>query len=239
MDDFNREKLLNDPKFIELLLYVHTTTNETGKITRLTEIKLKKRLLSALQEFSAQAFSGDLGQKYHGTLARNIRYRYSRTPLSTEGNTFTDGRFHRKGISHSTLYLAQSEHIAVSERKISGNLPVPPHLNFWVEVSLQNILNLTSTCLENFSSLNKQKSILSLPYEYFNNFYGTDSFSQILAKMCRNEGYEGILYKSVRGEGICLAIFVDNMLVGSRLAVVHKEDFSSALEHHLAIDGSI
>ena len=46
--------------------------------------------------------------------------------------------------------------------------------------------------------------------------------SQVLAEMIRGVGYEGILYKSTRGSGHCLAVFPEMLMEGSFIELVDK-----------------
>lgn len=156
-------------------------------------------------------------------MSRNISFRYSSDPLSTAGNAYSNGRFHRKGVDNPTLYLAQNEHIAHAERRISGLVPISPHLTFWTKVRLNNILDLSTATPNIFINEEEKHFCLNLPYRYFNDVLDIESFSQIFARKARDEGFEGVLYNSVRSEGLCLAIFTDRLLKGSDVLIMQKD----------------
>lgn len=54
------------------------------------------------------------------------------------------------------------------------------------------------------------KSIMDPNWRAIPQIYGVPSNSQILARYLREVGFEGVVYKSVRGSGKCLAVFPEN-----------------------------
>ena len=41
--------------------------------------------------------------------------------------------------------------------------------------------------------------------------YGLPSNSQVFARFLREAGFEGVLYRSTRGQGVCIALFLDRL----------------------------
>lgn len=236
MDDVDIDRLWSDPQFCEILKYLKSVSEEKPRRS-LNEALLYKVLWRLHEKFNSRSLNSHLGKFFESKLARNIRYRYSKTPLSTEGNSYANGRFHRKGINNPTFYLAENEVIAHAERRITGLKAVSPHLNFWVNVRLQNILDLANDNANFFSDDSEKDLILGLPYLYFNDVLSIASPTQILAEKAKKEGYEAILYRSVRGHGLCLAVFCDHLLIDSFVEVIGKEDFEDAHPNDLIQKG--
>jgi len=55
------------------------------------------------------------------------------------------------------------------------------------------------------------KSIMADDWSYLPTQHEIPSISQIFAKLVRSAGFSGILYKSVREDGDCIALFVDKL----------------------------
>ena len=64
--------------------------------------------------------------------------------------------------------------------------------------------------------------------------FGLPAQSQVLAEFIRAAGYEGVLYKSTKGPGSCVAVFPDKLLDGSfiELAGAAPQEVK-----HLRLDG--
>jgi len=182
---------------------------------------LKSRLIDLSRNLIQKAMpiidnlSENLGSRVRGEYCRGIPLRYYATPLGT-GNS--DARYSLEGIR--SLYLAEWEQAVMFERRLTGLKASPPHVHFWIEVKLNNILDLTSERTLRESGIEAEKDLLLMEWESIQDICKENAFTQLLGARVYELGYEGISFWSVRHpETKNIVVFPDNLSAGSLVEV--------------------
>lgn len=152
-------------------------------------------------------------------------------PLSSLGATVSSSRFNYKEIpiwNNKAIYFGRTKlcceiekfHLNYQREQIrkrfdesytlqDGEIKFPPHLTKTYEISLDNILVLTSK--PSMDAIGITQGAFMNEWYDINEEYEIPTSSQILGAIVRAKGYKGILYKSVRYQiDSNLVIFEEN-----------------------------
>jgi RES domain-containing protein len=119
--------------------------------------------------------------------------------LSTEGSVLFGGRYNRKGL-FGALYLSQGKEICLVERtKAAGGdiKNLQSQIIGEIEVSVDKVIDLTDKATMNHLGIRREDLI-----------HPTDhAFSQLIGKLARDNGVDGLLVPSAAGSGNNLVVF--------------------------------
>jgi RES domain-containing protein len=157
---------------------------------------------------------GSGGRGVSGTWFRCVSLR--RDPLSTAGSEIAGGRFNDVGTV--ALYLAGTPAAAVAEHLRLGSLfgvaTFPPRMLVTVEVVLSSVVDLTAADV--YATYGLKATDLNADW------LGVEApATQALGRSLRATGVEALLFASAVEPRVSnLAVFTENLLPTSRLAVV-------------------
>jgi RES domain-containing protein len=154
------------------------------------------------------------GRGVSGTWFRCVSLR--RDPLSTVWSEIAGGRFNDVGTG--ALYLAGTPAVAVAEHLRLGGLfgvaSFPPRMLVTVEVVLSNVVDLVAAGA--YATYGLETTDLNADWRGV-----ADSATQALGRSLRAAGVEAVVFASVVEPRVGnLAVFTENLLPTSRLAVV-------------------
>ena len=160
-----------------------------------------------------------LAQPFDGTCTRITDTKWARKGqgLSSEGSRLWGGRYNPKG-KFGALYLTCARETCLAEVGYSyrkKGIPLeelsPPDLKteIEVEVKLSRVLDLTDLTIQQFLSLREED--LKAEWESLQD-EGQEVFTQVLADLAREAGWEALLVPSARHTGHNLVVIsIDNL----------------------------
>ncbi|MES2615921.1 MAG: RES family NAD+ phosphorylase [Bdellovibrionota bacterium] len=159
---------------------------------------------------------------FNKNMCRLVGRFFDSSPLSVLGSRGRSSRYHYKSDEHDCIYFTESETVALKECNRGILTPSPPGTLYWFQLSLRNVLDLSTkkSCVK--AGIN-YSGIIDKEHEWrmINAILNTKSYSQEIGKLVYENGFEGILYRSIKDDGAKnLVIFPKNMLKDSLVAVL-------------------
>ena len=151
-----------------------------------------------------------------------MNLRYVETPLSAVGSILTGGRYNPKG-AFEVLYLAENATTTLLEVQFAASSggrfqaePKDPYVVFSIAFELQQLVDLHDE--GNLADLGLTQEDLQQPWR-LKQARGGSVFTQELGQALLELGFEGFKYPSATDGTANLAVFPDNLKVGSFLEI--------------------
>jgi RES domain-containing protein len=179
------------------------------------------RLLRALENAPVQPFSG--------FVYRVIAERHRESPLSAIGSVRSGGRYNAPN-TFPVLYCADSQMTALLEVEAlfitaDGQLKGAardPDLVLSLRCELARVLDLTDESFLREFGTTRHELVSMSPSRFILNARGEETPTQILGSACSFSGHISALKapSAASGEGFCLDIFPDSLLVNEMVSIL-------------------
>ncbi len=159
---------------------------------------------------------------YNTKVCRLVGRFFDSSPLSVLGSRGRSSRYHYKSDEHDCIYFTESETAALKECNRGILTPSPPGTIYWFELNLLNLLDLSSLEECNATGIS-YTGITDKEHEWrmINSILNTKSYSQEVGKLAYENGFEGVLYQSIKDNSAKnLVIFPQNMLKDSYVSIL-------------------
>ena len=161
----------------------------------------------------------NLGSSFAEDMVHGRPVLYFSTPYSP-----TVGRQRYNLENSDCLYVSSDELAVMDERRSKGFLVTDPHRKYWLEVKLNNVLDLRYD--QPFQAIGVRKNSLCLDWEEFNKFHpNINAPSQIIGHAASQAGYEGLVFASTKAPpAFNVAIYKKNIQPPSFLRIMDSRN---------------